>query len=105
MYKILINFKLNLSIELFYFSELKFSDVIMNNAIDILHKIEHFINNCDNYITGKWNIGNIDEVALLRVSYIYYLIISSYFYINAFILYFSIKIKFILVFRRNKKQC
>ncbi|XP_016917911.1 probable cysteine--tRNA ligase, mitochondrial isoform X2 [Apis cerana] len=49
-----------------YKNELKFSDVIMNNAIDILHKIEHFINNCDNYITGKWNIGNIDEVALLR---------------------------------------
>lgn len=44
----------------------------MNNAIDILHKIEHFINDCDNYIAGKWNIGNIDEVALLRVSYIYY---------------------------------
>lgn len=74
MYKILINFKLNLNIELFYSSELKFSDVIMNNAIDILHKIEHFINNCDNYIAGKWNIGNIDEVSLLRVSY--YLIIS-----------------------------
>ncbi|CAL7950106.1 unnamed protein product [Xylocopa violacea] len=48
-----------------YRNGLEFSDTTMNLAVDLLHKIEHFINDCDNYIAGRWNIGNIDEVALL----------------------------------------
>ncbi|XP_029043881.1 probable cysteine--tRNA ligase, mitochondrial isoform X1 [Osmia bicornis bicornis] len=49
-----------------YRNEVKFSDVILTNAVTTLHKIEHFITDCENYIAGRWNMGNVDEVALLH---------------------------------------
>ncbi|XP_012145240.2 cysteine--tRNA ligase-like protein, mitochondrial [Megachile rotundata] len=49
-----------------YKNGLKFSDLVLKNAVSILHKIEHFLNDCDNYINGRWNIGNVDEVTLLN---------------------------------------
>ncbi|CAK9813984.1 Cysteine--tRNA ligase, mitochondrial [Anthophora quadrimaculata] len=48
-----------------YRTGLKFSNDLMNNAVHILHKIEHFINDCNSYIGGRWNLGKIDEVMLL----------------------------------------
>lgn len=42
----------------------------MNNAVVVLHKIENFINDCHNYIIGNWDTGKVDEVTLLRVSYL-----------------------------------
>ncbi|XP_017755627.1 PREDICTED: probable cysteine--tRNA ligase, mitochondrial [Eufriesea mexicana] len=49
-----------------YKYDLKFSDIVMNNAVRILNKIQQFIYSCENYIIGNWDIANIDEVALLR---------------------------------------
>ncbi|OAD58189.1 Cysteine--tRNA ligase, mitochondrial [Eufriesea mexicana] len=46
--------------------DLKFSDIVMNNAVRILNKIQQFIYSCENYIIGNWDIANIDEVALLQ---------------------------------------
>lgn len=53
-----------------HFLELKFSNDVMNNAVAVLHKIENFINDCHNYIIGNWDIGKVDEVTLLHVSYL-----------------------------------
>ncbi|XP_017878367.1 probable cysteine--tRNA ligase, mitochondrial [Ceratina calcarata] len=49
-----------------YRTGLKFSDAVMNNATGTLNKIEHFMNDCDNYIAGRWSLGNVDEVKLLQ---------------------------------------
>ncbi|KZC06253.1 Cysteine--tRNA ligase, mitochondrial [Dufourea novaeangliae] len=49
-----------------YRNEIHFSDDIMDNAVNLLKKIEHFLSNCDNYVAGKWISGNVDEVTLLR---------------------------------------
>ncbi|KOC70241.1 putative cysteine--tRNA ligase, mitochondrial [Habropoda laboriosa] len=48
-----------------YKTGIQFSDNVMINAVNILHKIEHFINDCNSYIAGNWNCGNVDEVMLL----------------------------------------
>lgn len=72
----------------------------MNNAIDILHKIEHFISNCDNYIVGRWTIGNVEEVALLQVSYF-----CTFYYLVGTPTRLSISMNIILAFRRNKEEC
>lgn len=42
----------------------------MNNAVAVLHKIEHFISDCHSYTVGNWDTGNVDEATLFRVSYL-----------------------------------
>ncbi|XP_076645259.1 cysteine--tRNA ligase-like protein, mitochondrial isoform X1 [Halictus rubicundus] len=49
-----------------YDNDIEFCDDVMNNAVNIMNKVEHFIATCDNYVVGKWTTGNVDEVALLR---------------------------------------
>ncbi|XP_003395414.1 probable cysteine--tRNA ligase, mitochondrial [Bombus terrestris] len=49
-----------------YKNELQFSHDVMDNAVAVLHKIEHFISNCHNYIVGNWNTGDVNEATLFR---------------------------------------
>ncbi|XP_076638675.1 cysteine--tRNA ligase-like protein, mitochondrial [Colletes latitarsis] len=49
-----------------YRNGIKYSDNIMHNPVNILNKVEHFINDCDNYVTGRCSSGNIDEATLFR---------------------------------------
>lgn len=55
----------------------------MDNAVAVLHKIEHFISNCHNYIVGNWNTGDVNEATLFRVSYLSRCILL--FYIKTYI--------------------
>ncbi|XP_033335585.2 cysteine--tRNA ligase-like protein, mitochondrial isoform X1 [Megalopta genalis] len=48
-----------------YNNDIEFSDDVMNNAVSIMNKVEHFVANCNNYVARRWSFGNIDEVALL----------------------------------------
>lgn len=66
-----------------HFSELQFSHDVMDNAVAVLHKIEHFISNCHNYIVGNWNTGDVNEATLFRVSYLSRCILL--FYIKTYI--------------------
>ncbi|XP_076233789.1 cysteine--tRNA ligase-like protein, mitochondrial [Calliopsis andreniformis] len=49
-----------------YKNGIKFSDSVMTTAVNTLDKIEHFMNDCDNYIAGRWSVGSVDEITLLR---------------------------------------
>ncbi|XP_076166471.1 cysteine--tRNA ligase-like protein, mitochondrial [Ptiloglossa arizonensis] len=49
-----------------YKNGIKFSNEIMHKPVYLLNKIQHFLNDCDNYIIGRHTIGNLDEVTLLR---------------------------------------
>ncbi|XP_031831516.1 cysteine--tRNA ligase-like protein, mitochondrial isoform X2 [Nomia melanderi] len=49
-----------------YKNDIEFSDGIMNYAMSMMNKIEHFLVDCDNYIAGRWTSSNVDEVTLLR---------------------------------------
>lgn len=41
---------------------------MIDHAVNVRNKIENFINECNNYVTGKINSGNIDEASLIHVS-------------------------------------
>ncbi|KAG7202847.1 hypothetical protein KM043_009998 [Ampulex compressa] len=49
-----------------YRNGIEFTDVVLNNAISILNKIENFLSDCENYITGHSNLDTKDEVFLLQ---------------------------------------
>lgn len=49
-----------------YRNNIIYSDEVINHAVNITSKIDNFINECNNYVTGKLNSGNVDEVALLN---------------------------------------
>ncbi|KAK2582631.1 hypothetical protein KPH14_004913 [Odynerus spinipes] len=49
-----------------YRNNIIYSDEVIDHAVNITNKIENFINECNNYVTGKLNSGNIDEAALIH---------------------------------------
>ncbi|XP_066594395.1 probable cysteine--tRNA ligase, mitochondrial isoform X2 [Prorops nasuta] len=49
-----------------YRKGIEFSDELMKNSVAILHKIENFISDCDNYVIGKLPRGNVNGSALLN---------------------------------------
>ncbi|XP_035717122.1 probable cysteine--tRNA ligase, mitochondrial isoform X1 [Vespa mandarinia] len=49
-----------------YRNNIIYSDDVINHAVNVRNKIENFINECNNYLTGKINSGNIDEASLIH---------------------------------------
>ncbi|XP_047343945.1 probable cysteine--tRNA ligase, mitochondrial isoform X5 [Vespa velutina] len=49
-----------------YRNNVIYSDDVINHAVSVRNKIENFINECNNYLTGKINSGNIDEASLIH---------------------------------------
>lgn len=45
-----------------------YSNDVIDHAVSARKKIENFINECNNYLTGKINSNNIDEASLIHVS-------------------------------------
>ena len=41
----------------------------MQNAVSTIKKFDNFISDCDNYVAGKFETGEIDENLLFAVSY------------------------------------
>lgn len=50
------------------FSDIIFSNAFVQNAITTLKKIEFFISDCNEYICGKLDGGNVNSAELLKVS-------------------------------------
>lgn len=48
-----------------YRNGIEFSDEVMQNAVLVTKKFDNFINDCDNYVAGKFETGEIDENLLL----------------------------------------
>nr|XP_012235778.1 PREDICTED: probable cysteine--tRNA ligase, mitochondrial isoform X1 [Linepithema humile]XP_012235779.1 PREDICTED: probable cysteine--tRNA ligase, mitochondrial isoform X1 [Linepithema humile] len=44
-----------------YRNGIEFSEEVMQNAVEITKKLDNFINDCDNYVAGKFKGGEIDE--------------------------------------------
>ncbi|XP_011863318.1 PREDICTED: probable cysteine--tRNA ligase, mitochondrial [Vollenhovia emeryi] len=44
-----------------YRNAIEFSDEVMQTAVSITKKLDNFINDCDNYVAGKFKAGEIDE--------------------------------------------
>lgn len=44
-----------------YRTGIEFSDEVMQNAVGITKKLDNFINDCDNYVAGRFKAGEIDE--------------------------------------------
>jgi len=40
----------------------------MQNAVLVTQKFDNFINDCDNYVVGKFETGDIDENLLFTVN-------------------------------------
>ncbi|XP_043664415.1 probable cysteine--tRNA ligase, mitochondrial isoform X3 [Vespula pensylvanica] len=49
-----------------YRSNIIYSNDVIDHAVSARKKIENFINECNNYLTGKINSNNIDEVSLIH---------------------------------------
>jgi len=41
----------------------------MQTAMSVTKKLDNFINDCDNYVAGRFKTGEIDENLLFTVSY------------------------------------
>jgi len=48
---------------------IEFSDEVMQTAMSVTKKLDNFINDCDNYVAGRFKTGEIDENLLFTVSY------------------------------------
>lgn len=48
---------------------IEFSEEVMQNAVGITKKLDNFMNDCDNFVAGKFKGGEIDENILLTVSF------------------------------------
>ncbi|XP_012528057.1 probable cysteine--tRNA ligase, mitochondrial isoform X2 [Monomorium pharaonis] len=52
-----------------YRNNIEFSDEIMQNAVSVTKKLDNFINDCDNYVAGRFKTGEIDENLLFATLY------------------------------------
>lgn len=59
-------------INLHLITGIEFSDEVMQNAVLVTKKFDNFINDCDNYVAGKFETGEIDENLLLSVNNQYF---------------------------------
>lgn len=50
------------------FPDIIFSNAFVHTAITTLKKIEFFISDCNEYISGKLDSGNVNSAELLKVS-------------------------------------
>ncbi|XP_018360959.1 PREDICTED: probable cysteine--tRNA ligase, mitochondrial [Trachymyrmex cornetzi] len=44
-----------------YRNGIEFSDEVIQTAVSVTKKLDNFINDCDNYVAGKFKTGKIDE--------------------------------------------
>ncbi|KAG5344542.1 SYCM protein, partial [Acromyrmex charruanus] len=44
-----------------YRNGIEFSDEVIETAVSVTKKLDNFINDCDNYVAGKFKTGEIDE--------------------------------------------
>lgn len=51
-----------------HIADIEFSDEVMQNAVSVSDKFEHFLNDSDSYVAGKFQTGEIDENLLFKVS-------------------------------------
>lgn len=47
---------------------IEFSNEVMQAAVSVTKKLDNFMNDCDNYVAGKFKAGEIDENLLFTVS-------------------------------------
>ncbi|XP_014212400.2 probable cysteine--tRNA ligase, mitochondrial [Copidosoma floridanum] len=50
----------------YYRNNIEYSDIIIQNAVNALKKIEFFLSDCDAYVSGKYQDGNVDGPKLLK---------------------------------------
>lgn len=76
------------------FTGIEFSDEVMQVAVSVTKKLDNFINDCDNYVAGRFKAGEIDENLLFIVNYINLVLIAYNIFI--FLILLRINIRFLL---------